>query len=101
MIEIEFDVDYVGRRVRIVDDSIYYYQAYNHDGNGEGIIVGYDSPNPEYRIDNDVHYFTVKWDNEHINSYRTIDLNLIDDNKPFNANKVKWYKNGKLRSKKI
>lgn len=99
MIDIDTDVDYIGKRVRINNDSSYRYQAYQDGGNGEGVIINFDYEMDYYNDgdeEDDPHYFTVKWDiNNHENGYRAKDLILIDD-KVEPLKKIRWYKKGKF-----
>ncbi len=95
--ELEYhDKDYyIGKTVKIRDDSMYQLQAYENGGDGYGKIVEYygEKIMGEY-------VFRVVWNNEHSNGYRHIDLEIIDEKQPIEP-KIRWYKKGKLLKEEL
>lgn len=80
--------EYIGRRVKIREDSEFERQAFNN-GDGYGIIVG--TTQDEY------YNYKIKWNNGLVFSYRRIDFDFVDkieDND--DDNKIRWWRNGKL-----
>lgn len=96
MIEIDTNIQYIGKRVKIADDSEYKYQAYRDNGNGEGEIIYCDIYDEDFQYIAGDHIFTVRWDNGHENGYRTKDLTLIENIEETNIKKIRWYKSGKF-----
>ncbi len=84
--------EYIGKRVKMREDSAYINQAYGYhnEDNGEGIITDYISE--EERVAGGLPY-RITWDNKHSNSYNRRDFDFLDDLKP---GKIRWYKKGKL-----
>jgi len=65
----------VGKKVKIIKNTIYYDNGDNNPKDIIGIIIRFDSY--DYKYTSSKYYFRVKWNNGKLNSYRINDLELV------------------------
>lgn len=93
--ELENGEDYVGKKVKISDNSRHKVQAYRNGGDGYGAIIWYNIEE-DYGEDDD-YIFSIRWTNEYKDIYRLKDVEFVEE-EDYNK-KIRWFKNGKLHEK--